>query len=54
MTDIELKEKFNYVPAYDEKWCIYEDRFLIVISKNKRPKIYENSDGSFYEHELIF
>jgi hypothetical protein len=51
-----LRREFGYVPRTDEgeSWTVYQDRTLIVIHQERRPRLYpRGADGSFYEIEPL-
>lgn len=51
-----LKREFGYVPNEEagEKWVVYQDRALIVVHPERRPRIYRRGYyGDFYEIEPV-
>lgn len=52
-----LKREFGYVPLEEEgeKWIVYQDRALIVVHPERRPRIYRRGDcGAYSEIEPVW
>jgi hypothetical protein len=54
-----LKTAFGYVPdeGRGEKWVVYQDRALIVVHPERRPRIYKRhaaGEHDFYEIEPLW
>ncbi len=51
-----LKREFGYVPEEErgEKWVVYQERALIVVHPERRPRIYRRGgNGVPYEIEPL-
>jgi hypothetical protein len=50
VTKTALRQTFGYVPdeADGEAWTVYQERMLIVIHPNRRPRLYEEFSGGRY------
>lgn len=56
-TRMALRKEFGYVPddRGGEVWCVYQNRALIVLHPERRPRIYgRSSSGVPYEFEPSF
>lgn len=51
-----LHKEFGYRPDEEggEQWVVYQDRVLVVIHPERRPRIYERrGGGTYYEIEPL-